>query len=141
MLYTGIDLIEIERIARAVERWGDRFLDRVYTPAELAIYRARPASLAARWAAKEAVSKLLGVGLRGLGGVGRTESALAWTEIEVLSDPQGRPALALHGRAAERARTLGLGPIALSLSHTREHAIASAVALADEGRRTNDERS
>ena len=132
MLYTGIDLIEIERIARAVERWGDRFLDRVFTPAELAIYRARPASLAARWAAKEAVAKLLGVGLRGLGGAGRPDDALAWTEIEVLSDPHGRPALTLHGRAAERARALGLGVIALSLSHTREHAIACAVALVDE---------
>ena len=141
MLYTGIDLIEIERIARAIERWGDRFLDRVFTPAELAIYRARPASLAARWAAKEALAKLLGVGLRGIGGAGRPGDALAWTEIEVLSDPQGRPALTLHGRAAERARALGLGPIALSISHTREHAIASAVALVDEGRRTKDERS
>src|SRR6266487_3336785 len=106
MLYTGIDLIEIERIARAIERWGDRFLDRVYTPAELAIYRGRTASLAARWAAKEAVAKLLGVGLRGLGGSGSPESALAWTEIEVLPDPHGRPALTLHGRAAECARVL-----------------------------------
>ena len=139
MLYTGIDLIEIERIARAAERWGDRFLVRVYTPAELAIYRARPASLAARWAAKEAVAKLLGVGLRGLGAAGRPEDALAWTEIEVLSDRHGRPALLLHGRAAERSRALGLGPIALSLSHTRQHAIASAVAQADEGRATKDE--
>ncbi len=141
MLHTGIDLIEIERIARAIERWGDRFLDRVFTPAELAIYRARPASLAARWAAKEAVAKLLGVGMRGLGGAGRPDAALAWTEIEVLSDAQGRPALALHGRAAERAHALGLGSIALSLSHTREHAIASVVALTDEGRRTKDERN
>ena len=139
MLYTGIDLIEIERIARAVERWGDRFLDRVFTPAELAIYRARPASLAARWAAKEAVAKLLAVGIRGLGGAGRPDGALAWTEIEVLSDPQGRPALALHGRAAERARALGLGLIALSLSHTREHAIACAVAQADDRRPTTDD--
>ena len=138
MLYTGIDLIEIERIARAIERWGDRFLDRVYTPTELAIYRARPASLAARWAAKEAVAKLLGVGLRGLGGAGRPGDALAWTEIEVLSDAQGRPALTLHGRAAARARTLGLGLIALSLSHTREHAIASAVALSDDRPPTTD---
>jgi holo-[acyl-carrier protein] synthase len=138
MLYTGIDLIEIERIARAVQRWGDRFLDRVFTPAELAIYHSRPASLAARWAAKEAVAKLLGVGLRGLGGASRPDDALAWTEIEVLSDRQGRPALALYGRAAERARMLGLGPIALSLSHTREHAIASVVAQVDEGRRTED---
>jgi len=139
MLYTGIDLIEIERIARAIERWGDRFLDRVFTPAELAIYRARPASLAARWAAKEAVAKLLGVGLRGLGGAGRPADALAWTEIEVLSDSQGRPALALYGRAAARARALGLGPIALSLSHTREHAIASAVAQADDRRLATDD--
>jgi holo-[acyl-carrier protein] synthase len=131
MLYTGIDLIEIERIARAIERWGDRFLDRVYTPAELARYRARTTSLAARWAAKEAVSKLLGVGLRGLGGAGRVEDALAWHEIEVLSDAEGRPTLTLYGRAADRAQMLALlGTIALSLSHTREHAIASAVAQA-----------
>ena len=139
MLYTGIDLIEIERIARAIERWGDRFLDRVFTPAELVIYRTRPASLAARWAAKEAVAKLLGVGLRGLGGVGWADDGLAWTEIEVLSDAQGRPALALHGRAAARAHTLGLGPIALSLSHTREHAIASAIAQTDDRRPTTDD--
>src|SRR5689334_5951976 len=132
MLYTGIDLIEIERIARAAERWGDRFLVRVFTPAELALYRARPASLAARWAAKEAVAKLLGVGLRGLGGAGRPNDALAWTEIEVLPDPHGRPALTLYGRAAERAQALGLGAIALSLSHTREHAIASAVAATND---------
>src|SRR5215212_10262370 len=139
MLYTGIDLIEIERIARTIDRWGDRFLDRVFTPAELAIYRSRPASLAARWAAKEAVAKLLGVGLRGLGAAARPHGALAWTDIEVLSDAQGRPALALHGRAAARARALGLGPIALSLAHTRQHAIASAVAQADQGRTTKDE--
>src|SRR4029453_5446091 len=106
MLYTGIDLIEIERIARAVERWGDRFLDRVFTPAELAAYRARMASLAARWAAKEAGVQLLGLGLRGVGGAVRPDNALAWTEIEVLSDAQGRPALTLHGRAAARAHAL-----------------------------------
>jgi len=114
-------------------------LRHVYTPAELAAYRGRTPSLAARWAAKEAVAKLLGVGLRGLGGAGRPDDALAWTEIEVLSDAQGRPALTLHGRAAARARTLGLGMIALSLSHTREHAIACAVAQADEEQTTSDE--
>jgi holo-[acyl-carrier protein] synthase len=138
MLYTGIDLIEIERIAHAIDRWGDRFLQRVYTPSELAIYRGRTASLAARWAAKEAVAKLLGVGLRGLGGAGRVEIALVWTEIEVLSDPHGRPTLHLYGSAAERCRALALGPIGLSLSHTREHAIASAVAHVSAGRSTND---
>jgi len=134
MLFTGIDLIEIERIARAIERWGDRFLDRVFTPAELEHYRTRTASLAARWAAKEAVAKLLGVGIRGLGGAGRPEDALAWKEIEVLSDAEGRPTLTLHGRAAARAQALALGPIAISLSHTREHAIASAVAQVDDRR-------
>jgi holo-[acyl-carrier protein] synthase len=139
MLYTGIDLIEIERIARAVERWGDRFLNRVFTPAELAAYRARPASLAARWAAKEAVAKLLGVGLRGLGGAGRPDDALAWADIEVLNDAQGRPALALHGRAAARALALGLGPIAISLSHTHQTAIASVVAMADAEPKARDE--
>jgi holo-[acyl-carrier protein] synthase len=132
MLYTGIDLIEIARIERAVTRWGERFLRRVFTPAELAAYRRRVPSLAARWAAKEAVAKLLGVGLRGLGGAERPHDAVAWTEIEVLSDARGRPALMLHGRAAVRARVLSLGLIAISLAHTREHAIASATALADD---------
>ncbi len=131
MLYTGVDLIENARIERAVRRWGERFLRRVYTPAELRAYRARVPSLAARWAAKEAAAKLLGVGLRGLGGTGaKPGGAVAWIEIEVLSDAQGRPALRLYGRAAARAEALGLTQIAISLSHTREHAIASVVALA-----------
>jgi holo-[acyl-carrier protein] synthase len=128
VLLSGVDIVEVARIEHAAARWGERFLRRVYTPAELGAYAARPASLAARWAAKEAVGKLLGVGLRGLGaGVG--SAALRWTDIEVLSGPDGRPELRLSGRAAERARELGLGAISLSLSHTREHAIAFAVAL------------
>ena len=129
MLYTGIDLIEIARIERAVERWGERFLRRVFTLAELTTYRARVPSLAGRWAAKEATAKLLGVGLRGIGAADRPTEAVAWTEIEILGDAQGRPTLTLHGRAAARARELGLGPLALSLSHTREHAIAHVVAI------------
>src|SRR5687767_5710969 len=114
MLYTGIDLIEIERIERAVARWGARFLRRVFTPGELAAYSTRAPSLAARWAAKEAVAKLLGVGLRGLGGTSRPSDAVHWVDIEILSDAHGRPTLVLHSRAAERARELGLGPIAIS---------------------------
>jgi holo-[acyl-carrier protein] synthase len=129
MLYTGVDIVEVSRIERAVERWGERFLRRVYTPAELAAYGGRAASLAARWAGKEAVGKLLGVGLRGMGG-GETSAALAWTDIEILSDAFGRPTLTLRGAAAERARALGLGAISVSLSHTREHAVAFAAALA-----------
>lgn len=129
MLYTGIDLIEIERIERAVARWGTRFLQRVYTAAELRAYRERLPSLAARWAAKEATAKLLGVGLRGLGGSEhKPGESIGWTEIEILSDQHGRPTLMLSGRAAAHAQALRLGPIAISLSHTREHAIASAVA-------------
>jgi holo-[acyl-carrier protein] synthase len=131
MLYTGIDLIEIVRIERAVARWGERFLRRVFTPAELSAYRGRLPSLAVRWTAKEATAKLLGVGMRGLGASERPADAVAWTEIEILGDTQGRPTLALYGRAAERARALGLGSLALSLSHTHEHAIASVVALAE----------
>lgn len=128
MLYTGIDLIEIVRIERAIGRWGDRFLSYVYTPTELASYRARIPSLAARWAAKEATAKLLGIGLRGLGAAARKTHAAAWIEIEILSDALGRPLLQLSGRAEERAQELGLREIAISLSHTREHAIACAVA-------------
>ena len=89
-------------IERAVERWGERFLRRVFTPAELAAYRTRAPSLAARWAAKEATAKLLGVGLRGLGAAERPAEAVAWTEIEILGDAQGRPTLTFYGRAAAR---------------------------------------
>ena len=129
MLYTGIDLIEIARVERARARWGERFLRRVFTTAELTAYRDKIPSLAARWAAKEATAKLLGVGLRGLGAAARTDDGVAWTEIEVIGDAQGRPALRLHGRAAARAHALHLAELSLSLSHTREHAIACVVAL------------
>jgi holo-[acyl-carrier protein] synthase len=129
MLYTGIDLIEIARIERAIARWGERFLGYIYTPAEIAAYQARVPSLAARWAAKEATAKLLGVGLRGLGAADRSAGAVAWTDIEALGDAQGRPMLVLHGRAAARAKVLALADISLSLSHTREHAIACVVAI------------
>ena len=102
MLYTGIDLIEIARIERAIERWGDRFLRRVFTPAEIEAYRGRAPSLAARWAAKEAAAKLLGVGLRGLGAGAKPYDTVGWLEIEVLSDAQGRPTLALRGLLTSR---------------------------------------
>jgi holo-[acyl-carrier protein] synthase len=127
MLYTGVDIVEVARIERAAQRWGERFLRRIYTANELAAYGLRPTSLAARWAAKEAVGKLLGVGLRGLGGA-HGGTALHWIDIEILSDTTGRPQLRLHGAAAERAQALGLGEVALSLSHTREHAVAFVVA-------------
>jgi holo-[acyl-carrier protein] synthase len=132
MLFNGVDLVEIPRIEHAVTRWGERFLQRVFTPAERAACQTRMASLAARWAAKEAAAKMLGVGLRGLGGADRhtDRDAVAWTELEITNDDRGRPLLALHGRAAARAADLGLVAWSVSLSHTRDFAIAHVVGIA-----------
>jgi len=118
MLRTGVDIVEIERIQSSLARHGDLFLQRIYTPAEIARYQHRPQSLAARWAAKEAVAKALGTGIGPVG----------WTEIEVLEDEQRAPVLHLHGRAQALAQELGLTQWAISLSHTRELAIAFVVA-------------
>jgi holo-[acyl-carrier protein] synthase len=121
-LSVGVDLVEIPRIRRALERWGERFLKRVYTPAEIARCRGRVPELAVRFAAKEAVSKALGIGIWWPGGI-------AWHEAEVLSDSLGKPEIVLHGRAAERARDLGLDRWAVSLSHSDDNAIAMVVAM------------
>ena len=92
---TGVDIIEIERIERALAKFGGRFLGRVYTPLEAAFCRGRVSELAARFAAKEAVMKALGTGARGV----------AWREIEVLPNHRGKPLVYLHGRAAKRTST------------------------------------
>lgn len=113
-MLVGTDIIEIERIQRALARWGNRFLYRVYTDRERELYADRPASLAARFAAKEAVMKALGA--RGLG----------WREIEVLSDAEGKPTVHLYGRAKEKAHALG-AQFSLSLSHCRKYALAAVV--------------
>jgi len=128
MILHGIDMIEIARIQQAVARFGERFLARVYTPSELDHYRHRPQSLAARWAAKEAAAKLLGVGVRGIG-AGQNSRAVHLIEIEVLSDTHGRPVITLHGTAAHYANQLQITSLAVSLSHTRDLAIASVVGL------------
>ncbi len=120
MLRTGVDLIEVHRIEDMIARFGDRFLRRVFTADELQYAAGRPNSLAARFAAKEAVSKLLAVGIQHPDGVN-------WLEIEILSGERGDPVLKLHGRAAARATEMGFREIALSLSHTREYAIAMVV--------------
>lgn len=122
-LTTGVDLIEIARIEAAIARFGERFLQRIYTPAELAYCRGRASELAARFAAKEAVAKALGVGLAFMAADG-----VGCREIEVLSDERGKPYLVLHGRARARAEALGLGDWSLSLSHARDIAIAFVVA-------------
>jgi holo-[acyl-carrier protein] synthase len=121
MTSVGIDLIEVERIEAAIARHGDHFLTRVFTANELAYCRGQPHQLAARFAAKEAVSKTLGVGIQHADGV-------AWREIEIISGERGKPSVLLSGRAAQRAAQIGMRSFALSLSHTREHAIAMVVA-------------
>lgn len=121
MVSVGVDIVEIERIALALERWGERFLRRVYTEAEIAFCRGRTPELAARFAAKEAISKALGTGLNGI----------HWREMEVLPDHLGKPLVRLHGRAAARAEHLGLDEFAVSLSHSKEYAVATVVAVGD----------
>lgn len=125
----GIDAIEPSRITTLVARWGERFLGRVFTPAERALTHGRPASLAARFAAKEAVAKALGTGL----------GPVAWREIEVLSNERGRPVLILHGAAAERAARLGLRHWSISLTHLADIALAVVVASSGEGARQADQ--
>ena len=121
----GIDIIRVQRIADALKRFGDRFSKRILTSAEAAYVRNRPETLAGRWAAKEAVSKVLGLGVRGIG----------WREIEIERLPTGQPAVRLHDRAARRATQLGMGRIAVSISHESEFAVATAYGVRTVGGR------
>jgi holo-[acyl-carrier protein] synthase len=121
----GIDIIKVARIRDTLARFGPRFSQRVLTPAEHRYVRDRPETLAGRWAAKEAVSKVLGLGVRGIG----------WKEIEVERLPTGQPAVRLHGRAARRAEQLGMTRIALSISHESDYAVAVAFGIRTAGGR------
>jgi holo-[acyl-carrier protein] synthase len=121
----GIDIIKVERIRAALDRFGDRFSARVLTPSERRYVRDRPETFAGRWAAKEAVSKVLGLGVRGIG----------WRDIEVERLPTGQPAIRLHGRAAARAEQLGMGRIALSITHEADYAVAIAFGIRRAGGR------
>ena len=114
----GVDAVEIERVGASVERFGERFLERVYTAREVDYCRGRIPELAARFAGKEAISKALGTGLHGV----------AWREMEILPDRRGKPLVFLHGRAARRAEEIGLRDFAISLTHTDSLAIAFVVA-------------
>ena len=118
MLSTGVDIIEIPRVRLVFEKYGQRFLDRVFTAGEIAYCRGRTSNLAARFAAKEAAMKALGTGVRGV----------AWKDIEVVRQESGAPSIQLHGRAKNRAEHLGVQEMALSLSHSREYAVASVIA-------------
>ena len=122
LLSVGTDIVEIGRVRAMVERWGERFLHRIYTSQELAYCRGRAPHLAARFAAKEAVMKALGTGTRGVG----------WREVEICKEPTGAPVVRLHGRAAKRAKALGLHHFAISISHSGEYAVAFVVATQGE---------
>ena len=121
----GIDIIKVDRIRATLERFGTRFSRRVLTPNEQRYVRDRPETLAGRWAAKEAVSKVLGLGVRGIG----------WRDIEIERLPTGQPAVRLHGRAAQRAEQLGMARIAVSISHEAEYAVAIAFGIRSAGGR------
>jgi len=116
MYYHGIDIVEIARIKRALDRWGARFLERVYTPAEIELCQNRAPELASRFAAKEAVAKAF-----------RDNSGISWRDIEILSDQSGAPIVCLHGKAKAKAEEFGLKELVITLSHSKEYAIASVV--------------
>jgi len=122
MLTTGVDIIEIPRIKRVLDRYGQRFLNRVFTPDEIAYCRGRAPNLAGRFAAKEAAMKALGTGVRGV----------SWKDIEVIRADSGAPSLRLHGRAKKRAERLQMSEMSLSISHSREYAVAFVVTQREE---------
>ena len=117
----GVDLIEIERVAQAIERHGERFLTLVFTPQELDELKGNSASLAGRFAAMEAVAKALGTGI----------GLIAWQEIEILRGPAREPLLFLHGAAAELAAQKHLTEWTVSLSHTETLAVAAVFAVGE----------
>jgi holo-[acyl-carrier protein] synthase len=116
MYYHGLDIIEIARIKRALDRWGTRFLERVYTEAEIELCQNRAPELATRFAAKEAVVKAF-----------RDNSGIYWRDIEVLLDQSGAPVVYLYGEAKTKAEQFGIKELVITLSHSREYAVASVV--------------
>jgi len=118
---TGVDLAEVPRIKRSAERFGDRFIRRVFTPLEIA-YAERKANkyerYAARFAAKEAGMKAIGTGWK---------RGVRWQDFEVANMPSGKPMLRFHGKAAEFAGRLGVRNVSLSITHTKETALAHVI--------------
>ena len=119
MTSIGIDIIEIERIESALKRGEGHFLNRIYTEAELKICEGKISSLAARFAGKEAVMKVLGTGAKDVG----------WQEIEILADTAGKPSVNLYGRAKNRAAELNLKEFSISLSDAKQYAVAAAIGV------------
>ena len=124
VLGIGVDIIEIDRVRQSIERWGDRFTARVFTPAERDYCQLRPdayRSFAARFAAKEAISKAFGTGIG---------QELSWLDMEILPRPPDRaPTVQLSESARAWSKTRGVGDILISLSHARDYAVAQALLL------------
>ncbi len=121
----GIDLVDCPRIEQMIKRHGERFLKRVFTATEKAYARANKNGidkLAGRFAAKEAILKLMGTGWRG---------KIAWTDIEIVNNPAGQPQVTLTGEVKKLAEKFGIKHISVSITHTANFAIASAVALSE----------
>jgi holo-[acyl-carrier protein] synthase len=122
MIYgIGVDLVKISRMERVIKKWGDRFLQRVFTPSEMEICRKRPSPVPAfsmRFAAKEAFSKAVGTGMK---------QGIRWRDIEVFHYPGGRPGLRLHGRSSERCREENITGLHLSMSDEGEYGVAMVV--------------
>lgn len=118
---SGVDMIEIARIAETIDRYGDRFRERVFLPGEILYCRRKrhaAESFAARFAAKEAAAKALGTGI---------QAGVGWKDIEIVRAPSGKPSLAFHGRAAAIALQLGARNAVISMTHTRTQALASVL--------------
>jgi len=118
----GVDIIEISRIRQALSRWGERFLRRIYTDTEIHLYQGKLESLAVRFAGKEAVIKALSP----------PPGVLIWKEIEILSEDNGKPVVYLHRNAHELARALKLNSLKISLSHSRENAVALVISTRED---------
>ena len=120
-ILNGIDLVEIKRIKNSIETYQQRFLNRIFTAAEQALCDDNFASLAARFAGKEAVSKVFKTGI----------GKIQWTDIEILRDECGAPTLTLYAEAQKKADELNIIDWSISLSHTKDHAIAMVTAISD----------
>ena len=127
ILGVGMDIVETKRIAESIDRFGDRFLQRIFLDDEVAYAQSMKfphLHLAARFAAKEAISKAFGTG------IGRD---LGWRDLEIFREPSGAPQVRLHGRAEAYAKQRGVLAVYVSLSHTAEYGAASAVIVGNEG--------
>lgn len=122
IICTGIDIIEIDRIQNVLSRYGNRFLNKIFTTDEIQYCRGRSPNLAGRFAAKEATMKALKTGARGV----------SWKDIEVIRASNGAPSIKLYNRALARSESLGVSSLSISFSHSRDYAVASVIASSKE---------